>query len=72
MDPLIIKMTFLIVFTIIAVCSALELGSQIYPDTAVLHANFTDGSLAIIKSYDEQLYLCENEGCSCKNPITLH
>ena len=65
-------MTSLLIFLAITLSYALDLGGTNYPDTAVLHANFTDGTLAMIKSSDDQLYLCENDECSCKQPITLY
>lgn len=50
---------------------AFDLGSTNYPDTAFLRANFTDGTSAIFKSFDEQLFLCEDDSCTCKQSVKL-
>ena len=46
-------MTTLVILMTIVLAHGFELGSTTYPDTAILHANMTDGSSAIFKSYDE-------------------
>ena len=64
-------MTNLVILLILAVSQALDLGGNIYPDSAFLKANFTDGSSAILKSYDSTLYLCTNEWCTSKQSVMI-
>ena len=64
-------MTNLVILLILAVSQALDLGGNSYPDSAFLKANFTDGSSAILKSYDSTLYLCANEWCTSKQSVMI-